>query len=176
MPKPKKEGFDPRLVALGAIGGAAYGRATNSRRATSSVGKEVAANTKWEIENIRSDRDVPTRTNEVARNVMQDEYGRMPRSKNQAGIDLYGTLRKGGNSTKEAQKLSGLSGDDMKKLYKKKGALTDMIGNNSTTGRMRQASRLRAARTNRSSSIKGGIGGAALAALVQLVAKELNKK
>jgi len=175
LPPRNKDGFDPRLVALGAIGGGVAGRATNKARAGRSVAKKVAADTKWDLENIRSNRDIATRTNDVAYNVLQEEYSKMPRAKNQGGVDLYKTLRQT-NDYGSSKRLSGLSNRDMNKLQNKRSEQVDMLGNKSTAGRIKQATRIRATRTNRSSAIKGGIGGAALAALVQLVAKELNKK
>lgn len=174
LPPRKDQGIDPRLVALGGIGGGAFGLASNRGRARRSVARDVAAETKWNMENLRSNMDAPTQTNRAAGDVYDAEYSKMPRAKNQGAVDLFGNLRKSGNEYSAAKRLSGISNSDMNRLQAKR--LAKVSRGNSTATRMAGAAELRAKRTRRASGVKGAIGGAALAALVQLVAKELGKK
>jgi hypothetical protein len=176
LPPRNKDGFDPRLVALGAIGGAIGGRAATTRLARGNVSRRTASEANWYQNNMRAYASDPDKAMlKGAQSVQESEYERMPRVKNQGKVDLYESLRKTNDYT-PAKKLSGLSDKDMNKLSAKKIAKTDLKYNDTTAKRMRSAARTRADNTRGRNTRRGAIGGAAFAALVQLVAKELNKK
>ena len=187
MPKPKQErGFDPRLVALGAIGGGVAGRRIGGSRAASQAATDVR----------RAVRSTPTVSGQVdnAIDTYRNEYAQMPRVKNGNKITTYNQILKETGNAKLAREQSGMSKADVQIYKDKKYAKSEL--NEFTTKRsnarewagnppelsdvMGRATKLRQKRTvpsaKRRGGVKGAIGGAALAALVQLVAKELNKK
>jgi hypothetical protein len=181
MPKPKQDGFDPRLVALGAIGGGIAGRRATNRLADRSVSRRSneisAADLEMNGPRGRSAADIAT---SAAQQVADYEYSRMPRV-NDAKLSNYrGMISQGGNDIgkyDQAARLAGLSDKEIQKYYNKSDARREIkYGRNSAASQLESAASLRANRKRTRNTVKGGIGGAALAALVQLVAKELNKK
>jgi hypothetical protein len=186
LPPKKKDGFDARLVALGAIGGAVAGRRVGASRAMASAANDVR----------RAVRSTPSPTGQVdnAMDMYRSEYDKMPRVDGSNKITTYNKILEETGNPKLARERSGMSAADVK-LYKNKQRakenmnidisqrsaarsgvaaypqLNDVMG---ATTRLRQNRTVPGGR--RSGGIKGGIGGAALATLAQLVARELNKK
>jgi hypothetical protein len=186
LPPKKKDGFDPRLVALGAIGGGVAGRRVGERRAAASAADDVQRYVRQGVG--------PTGKVDNAIAMLGTEYSNMPRVKGSGKIGVYNQILEETGNPKLARQRSGMTEADVK-LYKNKKAAknalnTDISQRSSARSGvaaypelndiMGRATRLRQNRTvpsaKRSGAIKGGLGGAALAALVQLVAKELNKK
>lgn len=181
LPPKKENGFDARLVALGAIGGGIAGRRATNRLADRSVSRRAneiaAADLEMNGPRGRSSAEIATR---AAQQVADYEYSRMPRV-NDAKLSNYrGMVSQGGNDIEkyeQARRLTGLSDKDVQKFYNKQDARREIkYGRNSAAKQLETAASLRASRKRTRNTVKGGLGGAALAALVQLVAKELNKK
>jgi hypothetical protein len=181
MPKPKQDGFDPRLVALGAGAGALYGRATNRGRAEKQVASRAAQNAAADVEMFgtggRSAADI---SKSAAKSVADYEYSRMPRTDDAKLANYRGMIQQRTGEAGEfgnARRLAGLSEKDIAKYNNKVDTRNRMKYNSQTTASLlSEAGFLRAERKKTRNTVKGGVGGAALAALVQLVAKELNKK
>lgn len=182
MPKPKQEsGFDPRLVALGAGAGAAYGRVTNRGRAEKQVAKRAAQNAAADVEMFGTGgRSASEISKSAAKSVADYEYSRMPRTDDAKLSNYRGMIQQRTGEAGEfgnARRLAGLSEKDIAKYYNKVDTRNRMKYNTQTTSSLlSEAGSMRADRKKTRNTVKGGITGAALATLAQLIAKELNKK
>lgn len=113
----------------------------------------------------------------AAESVYNDEYRRMPRVKDAAKLDVYRELVKKGDTPTAARKASGLSQKETTKYYNKADA---RFAPSSTSDKLSSAAYLRNERTRKTAgrrgAVVGGLSGAAISAIAQMVAKELRKK
>lgn len=177
-------GFDPRLVAMGAIGGAIAGRKSAGALARRSVANKAAALTKADLDMngaYSSSEDIAKRS---AGMVADYEYARMPRADagklaNFRGIATNNPM--GPGKYDEAAKTSGISKKDRERYNAKQNARLSIADSKRARDGgagmlLDEAAYLRANRKRTRTGVKGAAGGAALMTLVQLVAKELQKK
>ncbi len=161
LPPKKQDGIDPRLVALGAIGGGVAGARSGYKSGTREVARSIFAesyspdeNTYWKKGKGGWEPDM-----------VKDRFGT---AAIEAGWNSRGKLGKRGSKALTDTMLTGAQD----KKYGRKATVS--------RGRARviagAAMAAEGKRRAKPRAIKGAIGGAALAALVQLVAKELNKK
>lgn len=201
-PRKKNDGFDPRLVALGAGAGAVAGRVgagyQAKRKVAAGSSRAYARDTEKFVMDSNGGRfkkmDQNERVMASSEKVYDDEYRKMPRAKNDALARFKTTQAANRNNPayrtddnrldydradSDARRTSGLSkkGEaayEDKKFRKAEGIR--MRTNNQAGGLYDDAVSMRTKRKAPKYARRGAAVGAALATLAQLVAAELRKK
>jgi len=189
--KKKKDGIDPRLVALagaaGAVAGRGIAKAKNSAAARKSVSEAVA----YRAGTLNN--EFGTAARNAAQDIYNVEYSNMPRASsakmNVAKRILDESLSRSNkpvdfnkleNARISAAKKAGLSRSEIAKVTAKRRANLGASTAIPTERYMDKASKIRAAstagRAGRRGAAAGAVGAATVAAIVQAVLKELNKK
>ncbi len=177
-------GVNPLLVALGAGAGAAAGRRATGALARRNVTDRAARMAEIEMEMMGPrGRSAEQISREAAGTVADREYTKMPRANAQKLANYRGMLA---NKTGEpgeigrARRNAGISKKDTDKYYNKSEARMRIAdGKRRADGGqslIEEASFLRGQRKIGRNTRRGAAGGAALAALAQLVLAEINKK
>jgi hypothetical protein len=177
-------GVNPLLVALGAGAGAAAGRRATGALARRNVTNRAARMAEIEMEMMGPrGRSAEQISREAAGTVADREYTKMPRANDQRLANYRGMLA---NKTGEpgevarARRNAGISKKDTDKYYNKSDARYRIAdGKRRADGGqslIEEASFLRGQRKIGRNTRRGAAGGAALAALAQLVLAEINKK
>jgi hypothetical protein len=163
---PKKDGFDPRLVALGAIGGSVAG----AKRAGANAKKKVYSE-------IKRTSEYATAKRPATGDFMMSDGKRRDSWSTGTGrkFDKFGT---GAVNAAWKNKVGGFASEELGKVLSQKNEFKSdrRVSRYDAKYLARAAGDAASKRARKGGAIKGAIGGAALAALVQLVAKELNKK
>jgi len=185
QPAPRERGgVNPLLVALGAGAGAAAGRRATGALARRNVTNRAARMAEIEMEMMGPrGRSAEQISREAAGIVADREYTKMPRANAQKLANYRGMLA---NKTGEpgevarARRNAGISQKDTMKYYDKSDARMRIAdGKRRADGGqslIEEATYLRGKRKAGRNTRRGAVGGAALAALAQLVLAEMNKK
>lgn len=185
QPAPRERGgVNPLLVALGAGAGAAAGRAATGPLARRNITRRAASMAEAEMEMFGPrGRSAEQVSREAAGMIADAEYAKMPRANAQKLSNFRGMVA---NRTGEpgefdrARRNAGISKKDTQKFYNKAASKSEIAaGKRMTDGGqflIEEATMQRGKRTRGRNTRRGAVGGAALAALAQLVMAEMNKK
>jgi hypothetical protein len=183
----KKKGISRKGIAAGVLAGAGLGAvvgrragaAAANRNIESRVAKQRAYNAAYNIQN-ESPNEL---SRKAAKSIYDSEYAKMPRVKSEKMAVYKGLVeasRKSGGVTDYAgsKRMAGMTKAEMDMYYKKSAAKL-----NSHEGQyafMDTAKQIRRDATRKSATRKGalvgGLSGAAISAIAQLVAAELGGK
>lgn len=183
----KKKGISRKGLAAGVVAGAGLGAvvgrrvgaAAANRNIEARVAKQQSANAKYSLGN-----DTPNElSRKAARSVYEAEYAKMPRVKAEKMAVYKGLVeasRKSGGVTDYAgsKRMAGMTKAEMDMYYKKSAA--KLNAHESQYAFMDTAKQIRRDATRKSATRKGavigGLSGAAISAIAQLVAAELSGK
>ena len=185
----KKKGISRKGIAAGVLAGAGLGAVVGRRAAAAvanrNIEKRVMQRSEYNKKNNGYGKSPADITNTSAKEVYQSEYAKMPRV-DSTKMATYKNLldeSRGRNGQgfadfKGSQKMAGMTKADLAKYYAKSDA--KKTPGTSTYGYMDEAKAIRAKATRSSASRKGalvgGLSGAAISAIAQLVAAELGGK